>query len=361
MSDLQATARDLKADAGPYPVDRAWTVPLVTQLFCEIRGVEASPERFRWLYLDNPAGTAEVWILRDAAGAPAGFTACLPRRVWVAGESRRALLGSDFSIFPRHRTLGPALTLRRQARPLVDEGEFDLLLSHPLPAMLAVHARVGHPLLGHFSRWVLPLRVEPFLARRPVSIAKAIAPLGNAVLALRRAWSAARPSGVSVRPVESFSAEYDDFDEALGRSHHVVGARNAGYLTWRFLDRPDARRPHILEARSRDGTLCGYLVMEIGAGLAEVKDFAALPGWRAALALFVAASRMALSEGAERLQVTMLTNAGPARTALRRAGFVERPEPDRMPVVCYGGVDFQHKRLVEDADAWFMTMGDRDV
>ena len=41
--------------------------------------------------------------------------------------------------------------------------------------------------------------------------------------------------------------------------------------------------------------------------------------------------------------------------------FVERPEPDQMPAVCYGGTGFQHKRLVESADAWFMTIGDRDV
>lgn len=356
-----AATGTVQADSRPYFIDRDWSVPLVARLFKEIRGVAASSERFQWLYLDNPAGVAEVWILREEDGDVAGFTACLPRSIWVAGQRRRALVGSDFSMFPRHRTMGPALALRRQARPLVDERLFDLLLSHPVPAMLAVHARVGHPRLGHLSRWVLPLRVESFLRHLPGARRKIMSGLGDGVLALRRAWSAALGAGVSVQPVDSFSSEYDELDAALGRSHQVVGTRNAAYLTWRFLDRPDARRPTVLEARSRDGRLGGYLLLEMADGMAEVKDFAALPDSRALPALLHAASTLARSERADRMQVTLLANSGRARTTLRRLGFIERPEPDQMPVVCYGGIGFQHKRLVESADAWFMTMGDRDV
>ena len=64
---LSATGT-VKAEARPYFVDRDWSVALVARLFNDIRGVSTTPDRFQWLYLDNPAGVAEVWILREEGG-----------------------------------------------------------------------------------------------------------------------------------------------------------------------------------------------------------------------------------------------------------------------------------------------------
>ena len=97
----------------------------------ETRDTPTHPGRIEWLYTKNPFGDAIVWVLRDPSCRFAGFTAALPRTFSVNGRSRRGWIGADFSIAPAHRTLGPAIQLRRAAREAIDGDQADLLVSFP--------------------------------------------------------------------------------------------------------------------------------------------------------------------------------------------------------------------------------------
>src|SRR5262245_46663786 len=90
--------------------------PLARAALEATRGEPAHPRRFAWLYRANPDGAAVVWsVRRSETGEFAGFTAGLPRRMFVSGRECLCWNCSDFSIYPRFRALGVAVKLRRAA------------------------------------------------------------------------------------------------------------------------------------------------------------------------------------------------------------------------------------------------------
>jgi hypothetical protein len=341
-----------------YGVSETWDLDLLVELFQKIRGTPASVERFRWLYCDNPAGRARVWVLHSPSGAPIGFTSGYPRGAWVDGEPFVALNCGDFSVDVGHRTLGPASMLRRPAKQLVDSGEFAFLYAHPVPAMLSVHRRVGHPLLSKMTRWVYPLSLNELLRRRKGQLwSSVLAPIGNVALGARRRLQGIRPSGLRITEADEFGREYNELDYSLGQHYRVIGRRTQAYLDWRFKKHPELSVT-IIEARESRAKLVGYLVLELASPTARVRDLAYLPDLGAERALLVQAARRAAQHGAESLNVEV-QEGFPGTPALRKLGFWEREE--EQPTVCYGGERFAGKALVEDAAAWFMTLGDRDI
>lgn len=341
-----------------YEVSEEWTLEALVRLFERFRGVQGVRDRMEWSYLRNPAGEPRVWTLRTSSGEEIAFTACHPRQVWVAGHRHTALVGGDFSVDPRHRTLGPAVKLRRAVTRLVERGVYPFVYSHPVPAMLAVHRRVGHPQIGTMARWAFPLRARRALEARvgagPVTV---LAPAADALLWARRHWARSGRPGVQVRQVQGFDEEYDELDRALGESYPVVGGRDRAYLTWRFLRRPKLW-PSVLEARDRRGRLTGFLVLEATSPLAVVHDAAFLPNTGTEDALLLDAAQRAAEASADSLSLSLLSGSV-AERRLGKLGFLRRS--DRQAVVCYAGSGFSGKSLVEDPASWFMTAGDRDV
>ncbi|UCF19812.1 MAG: hypothetical protein JSU87_18185 [Gemmatimonadota bacterium] len=331
----------------------------MVRLFRDIRGVQESGARFSWLYHDNPAGAARIWILKEPSGEPVGFTSGYPRAFWVDGEVVTALNCGDFSVAAGHRSLGPALMLRRPAKSLVDAGVYAFLYAHPLPAMLAVHRRVGHAQLSTMERWVYPLRAGAILERRlGRGLARLLAPVADSGLRARRILQGTRGRRFDIQEVDDFSADYDDLDLELGQQYPVIGRRTASFLRWRFLRQP-AVAATVLEARrSVDGVLVGYLVSEPGVPTAKVRDMACIPGLGVERALLLAAARRAAATGAQSLNV-VVQKAFPGTPALQSLGFWERDE--EQATVSYGGAGFFGKARVEDVANWYMTIGDRDI
>jgi hypothetical protein len=338
-----------------YSVTQDADLDLVMELFRGIRGEEPDRARFERLYSVNPLGPARVWVLRDPDGRAIGFTAGYPREMWVDGRICRALNCGDFSVAAEHRTLGPALTLRRPAKALVDSGEFAFLYAHPLPAMLPIHARVGHRQLGEMTRWVHPIRIERALEGR-LGLSRVVGLLANNVLRVRRWLRHPAGGGIAVSEAGTFCEEYDVLDRALAAEHVVIGRRDRAYLTWRFSS--GERKVTVLEGRDRSGELAGYVVLEVGRPTSRVRDLACLRDRGAARALLLEAVQRAAAAGSDVVDVQALAGF-PLAPRLRRIGFWERGSGGT--VVCYGGEAFWGKSLVEDPGRWFMTLGDRDV
>jgi GNAT superfamily N-acetyltransferase len=346
--------------AAGYAVALCRDLDLIVMLFERIRGVADTRARFEWLYRGNPRGDSIVWLLRDRDGEAIGFTACHPRQVWVDGTLHAALNCGDFSVDPAHRTLGPAVMLRRPAKALVDSGEYAFLYAHPVPGMLAVHRRVGHPQLGEMGRWTFVIDAQELLGRRLMR--KLVPPVSipvNLALDARRALLglAGRRRAVAVTETDGFGPDYDDLDAELGRSFRVIGRRDRAHLTWRFTRNPTLDAT-LLEARGPDRRLLGYLVVEFTAPASTLHDMACIPGRGAERALLAHAVNRAAGAGARTISLTA-QRGFPAATELRSAGFWERE--DGHPTVCYAGSEFQGKDSVGRAENWYMTVGDRDI
>ena len=312
---------------------------------------QATAERFRWLYLDNPDGRARAWLAVDeASGETAGFTAVFPRRIRPAGTSSPVTAWNcgDFSIHQRYRAGGVAVKLRRAAREGVDRGDSPFLYAHPNDRMLPVHMRVGHRALAQMVRYGKVLR-----AQTGVKVIDAVSSAG-----LRFAGMdlfVGRGREVDVATSWPSPAEVDALDERIRGRIGTALVRDSSYLAWRFHRNP-FETVELLLAR-RKGELTGYLAFIVKDGHCSVKDWVReSPADRDALFGFLLAELR--RRAVPRVSVIAL-ETHPDLPRLRQFGFSRRP--DASTAVVYSADGYPAKAAVLDPAAWYMTVGDRDV
>ncbi len=316
--------------------------------------------RFDWLYRKNPDGEAVLWTVRDGkSGEMAGFTVALPRRVMVDGEVRICWNGADFSMHPKFRTLGPAIKLRRAAREGVDAGRVDFLYAHPNERMAVVHARVGHLPVGRMFRYAKPLRIGPYLQTKVSSrfLAGILGAVGDRLVRLgaRETWHRSTCE-VGPRAGDRFDERYDRLFEQAAGCARVVGVRDARYLNWRYAENP-LYETRVLEARD-GGRLRAYLLYVVNDDTASIKDVFP-PGDGAAVRdLIAGVIREGRRLGLRSASVTTL-EGNPLDRHFAEFGFRLRPESSQM--FAYAPPERPWREVVTDRQAWFLTVGDRDV
>jgi hypothetical protein len=300
---------------------------------CEVlnatRERQADLRRFEWLYLQNPDGEAVVWQLRDGkSGEVAGFTAALPRRMWVQGQQRLCWIGSDFSVMPKYRTLGLAIKLRRAARDAIDAGRADFLYAHPNDRMAVIHSRAGHESVGTMIRLARPLRTGSFIAQRTSSAI------------------AGRVAGVLLDPVVRIA------DSATWSIRHLE-LRHLGEADF------DATFDVLDAATSaRSGEIAGFLTFVRDDESLSIKDI--FPGSRPDVVrlLVQEARRIGYRSGASSVSMTLL-ESHPIAQVLRQEQFRPRAEKSQMFAYCPRGRPWE--RAVMDGGCWRITVGDRDL
>jgi hypothetical protein len=277
----------------------------------------------------------------------------------VDGQQRTAWNCGDFSVRQSYRTLGVALKLRRAAKEGVDAGSVDFLYSHPNERMEIIHSRVGHRPVGRMIRLARVLRADPYVGKRirPALLAKALALLADPLLAM---WSPERRhrARYATHVVEhvAFDTRFDElFDEARS-VRPVIGVRDARYLNWRHAQNPLGETRAVLAEQG--GRLRGYLLFQVDAGVAHVKDLFSAPGsaiQRDLLAEFV---RYARGAGLAGISAVIL-EGNPWLPVLEEFGFVQRL---RLPhLYCHAPAQRAWAASVTDSGNWFMTAGDRDL
>ena len=238
------------------------------------------------------------------------------------------------------------MKLRRAARDAVDRGERPFLYAHPNDRMLPVHLRVGHFPLAQMIRFAKPLRL---------SNGGVVGALSGAVLRLAGLDWVTR-----VRDeVESVDGPLGtEFDELYDRAAPRLGTslvRDATYLQWRFQGGP-ATQSEVLASR-RGGRLSGYVAWSAQGNTAKIKDWVAIDpeAWNALFVTLIGRAR------ARRLQSASVTalETNPDLTRFKRIGFKRRPETSTA--VSYAPEGRSYRPDVIQADAWFMTVGDRDI
>lgn len=307
-------------------------------------------DRFRWLYLDNPDGRAVAWFaLDEGSGEIVGSTAVTPRRIRL-GRGRQEVVAwncGDFSIRPRYRTMGAALKLRRAARDAVDAGARPFLYAHPNDRMLPVHLRVGHSPLGRMVRHARRMRMET--GWRPLDAAGSIG-----LRLIGRERFVRRREELELLTSDA-GPEFDElYEKALARLGTAL-VRDAGYVRWRFQRMPV--EPHEILVSRRGSRLTGYLAFVIQDRAAHVKDWLTLDE-RARDQLFAGFVRDMSRRDVRSLSVIAL-ETHPDLAAWRRFGFFVRPESSTA--ITYVPESFPGRSEVSTPQAWYMTVGDRDV
>ena len=325
-------------------------LPLLMGTLNENFNMQLPIDRFRWLYLDNPDGRAVAWFAIDeGSGEIVGSTAVTPRRIRVDRGRQEVVAWNcgDFSIRPRYRTMGVALKLRRAARDAVDAGARPFLYAHPNDRMLPVHLRSGHSPLGRMVRHARRMRVDTGWGVVDAAASAGLRLIGREVFVRRR------------QDVELLAAEAGpEFDDLYERASSRLGTalvRDARYVKWRFQRMP-VEAHEIIVARG-DNNLRGYLAFVVRDRIAHVKDWLALDD-SARDQLFAGFVREMHRRDVRSLSVIAL-ETHPDLPAWRKFGFLLRPESSTA--ITYVPESFPGRAEVAAPQAWYMTVGDRDV
>lgn len=329
-------------------VDLATEMLLLVDVFNRGFNLTSPSERFEWLYCRNPDGPSTAWFVTDDRnGEVAGCTAVFPRRIHVRGQQKPTVAWNcgDFCIMPRYRAGGAAIKLRQAAKDGVDAGASPFLYAHPNDRMLQIHLRVGHQPLGRMIRMARPTRLP---GDRPLSR------IGT--LALR----AARPERLLLRDTcqilgGPLPVELDDLFDRMRLSLGTALVRDVRYLTWRFIECPIADYRFVVSRRGSRVT--GYLAYAVSKGQLHIKDWLGADR-RAVRSLFTAAVDRACVVDASSASATLL-ETHPDRQLIRSLGFAVRPETSTS--ITYASEQLPWRRDVMSPEAWYMTVGDRDV
>ncbi len=314
----------------------------------------AAAGRHEWLYLQNPEGSALVWLAEDENGQPVG-TSAAHRRAFRVGGERTVVLGlSDFAVDKDHRSLGPALKLLRATLQPIKDGE--LLFSYDLPsaAMAAIYRRMKGIDLGPIARFAMPLAAAPIIKRRVGEgvAGKILGGMGDFALKTRHQLRRL-PRGIKVSILEGkFGPQFDTFDERIGAGAPVAAIRSSRYLNWRYSYQPRT----VVQAR-RDGMVEGFLVYRmLEPGLASITELCAADEPIAG-ALLTGAIPAARGEGAVVLSAQALLKSSGSKL-LTELGFVKREEGPGPILVLSKEAD---AGLLSNPANWLLLEGDGDV
>ena len=322
-------------------------------------------QRFEWLYRDNPAGPSRLAVLQASStdGQPpsivgtAGYgTRCL----LLAGEPRAAAVLADLAVDKAHRTALPAIMLAREMRKEVVKN-YPLVYAFPNHNAAPLLLRIGYRQIGETRRFVLVLRHRRHLsAKRLGAGGLRAASLGldaaRAALVAARAASALRAYRLRWVP-EPDDQQFDQLWREAGRDYRLVGVRDAAFVRWRLLRRPEGRLDLAVLTNARSGALEAYAAVAHEGGVVHVRD---LFGHRRALDPMVRLlSASLMARGAEAISVRLF-GAPALASCLTMLGFHVRA--DRRSVIVGAGASLGQVPLdVFDADTWYLTDADEDA
>ncbi len=282
--------------------------------------------RYRWRYLENPAGRAYAWFLCDGTrDRVVGAAVVIPRYTWIGDELVRSGQVGDFAVDVAYRSLGPAIYLQRATFTPVDAGELAFCYDCPPHERgMATFHRLGLRAACRVERFSKPLRVERLLRTRiPVAapLRSITSILLNAALRIRD-FSLASTSDISVSThTGTFESEFTEMDQRIAKGSDLVrNRRYAQDLEWRFRHDP-LLECEVITAR-RGGLLIGFVAYAPDKDRAHLVDLSANSPFAAQI-LLRAATRRARKEGREAIDsLAVPTSSMPAY--LRRAGFFQR-------------------------------------
>lgn len=312
---------------------------------------DSTPAYYDWMYFQNPAGPAIVFVGRHEGRVVTSF-AMAPKRIQFGDDV--VLCGKTMDMFthPQYQGLGliGAVTSR----------VFDEARARGIRMWYVTPSVNSYPIFRDKWGYVESVRVhtvvrllDPAATFRTVARPRMLGRAGGAVLARFPARRIRQSPSFDVRAEHTFDTEVDDLWRRCDGSG-VALVRDSAYLTWRYLANPDS---YDVDSFSRDGELRGILVTKLtkrrGLPVGELVDVVAAPAdVEVRDAMLGHALRQFRRRSCAVAQSWAIAGSG-WETQLRSHG-IGRPRR-KLPFLL--SPDAPRPEFY-DPDAWFLTQGD---
>jgi hypothetical protein len=337
------------------PADLEADRDLIIVLLSRHLGMHCNGRRFDWLYRDNPAGPARVWIALGTHDKAMGVAAAFPRSMYVEEKEEIGCILGDFCLDEAARSLGPALRLQRACVAEIGSGKRPVGYDLPSRRMLAVYQRMGVEPRGRFVRFAKLLRADEKISSvlGDGMLTRVGSAGANQLLGALHGWRT-NLHGFEVSQQAGLCG--DDFcalARRVGNRYGTCAVRSAQYLNWRYFAHP-YRRYEMITAR-RNGELRGYGVFHRTDRHAAIADLLAIDEPVAEVLLRQMVEHMQC-RGVCTVSCSALVSSRLSQI-LRRDGFRAR---ETTPVILYESGQSEHGAISVDDNRWFLLDGDRE-
>ncbi len=331
----------LVARRDPY-VMRSYTrgdEDAILRLFRASFHVDRSLDHWRWKYLDNPWGEPMISVAERSFGESAGELAAhyggYPIPVWYEHRTFLTLQIGDTMTDPAARDTGrgKAGLLARTVRHFFSahrDGSFGFFYGF----------NTGP--IQRFCRWFIGGSQD-----RPVRyLARELEPAPE--------W---RTGGYRIERVDAVGPAWDRLFRRSAPSYRFLVRRDAEYIDWRYLKRPDAR--YVILAARRFGRLVGWCVFLRREDSLRWGDAFFHPRHLRAAEPILAAALTQPEFSSTRLVDAWFAGGPPGwDDQLERLGFTVRPEPQGLGMIALADAEPEaFDRLGE----MYTAMGDGDL
>ena len=330
-----------------------------------------APERYRWLYDQNPAGPAQTWIGVDKPSDDIiGCGSLIPRRMLVDGDLMESAVLGDFAVDKHHRTAGAAVAIQRAIAKGGAPAGFSFQFCYPNKTALPIFRRVRYQPVGETQTWVKPLR-SAYKLREYVKNPKLVKVAGTMVDAGLRAndWRTflgKKPRPFRARLADSADHRFDKLWEAAP-PRFITGERSSAYLNWRYAGFTTTnyqffclhRRSLRIAKRVEKEDLLGYVVYSVKENKVFVADMFCDFERDLDLLLFAFADRMRR----ERYYSISIVYVGNSflSDALATHTYIKRPDTRSLLVLIDKDSPERLKSVILDEHNWFMVDGELDI
>jgi hypothetical protein len=316
------------------------------------------PERYDWIYQENPYGKAWVWAARETdSDSLVGTTSLFARKMNVKGDSFKAGIAGDFAVNPKHRGSPVSIKLQRAVIGSMNENDLKFIYGISNRKAEPVQLRVGYVLLGKMDRWVKVLKTRRYF-KSSVFYWLASKPLDFIMKGLSREVRYRRPKDYTVQKLKSFDERFDLLWQKASTQFNIIGERSKDYLNWRYGESPH-QKYHIFSLVQKDEQeILGYIVHYLKDKVGVIADMLFLNYGSALESLLSEFILFLRSQDVESISV-LLFGCPPLAKKLRSFGFFLREEESRILV--YRDENSPHADFILNSSNWLLLEGDRDI
>jgi hypothetical protein len=293
-------------------------------------------EHFDWKYRRDPFGNERISLTFDADGRLVGHYAAYPVPFYDRGEALLANQASDTmtDVSVRHIGRGPTSILIRTAMHFYEtfcEGKVAFNYGFNTANMRRISLK-----------WLRGDHAEPL----PYRVCAPPRPISRFAR-----W----PRGYQLEHVTSIGAEFDELFARVAPAYEFLVRRDAQYLRWRYLERPDVT--YVLIAIRKWRRLVGWIVFRLRGDKFSWGDALFDPRYPGAVEVML--RHVVPSYPVQEIEAWFPPRPAWFNGVLARLGFQNKHEPQDLSLMCVpwtmaDAMEAMRERL-------YYTMGDSDL
>lgn len=324
---------------------------------------DVSPERFSWIYENNPNGQPKVFLLlHEESQAVVGAISLFPRPFVYQGKTVKSYICGDMVVESQHRSLGPALILLKAAIKHCDQEDPCILISLPNEKSKPVALRVGYKILGEYCEFVKVMKTRRYLLRylKPQALAALFAWPIDVFLHCRHDIfiNAIKSRKYKYEIFEQFDSRFNYLLNNLKSNYDLVGLRNIDYLNWRLVLNPYGKCKIFSIFNKTDKNMYGYIAYRYHSLRANIIDIVFAGGDKGFHILLFLFSGFMMNNGADSISISLAGNDN-IKLNMNSLGYYKRSIKNK--VVIYSSFDQANIVDIVNNSNWYITKTDNDV